>query len=235
MQLRFTRLPATTRGIYTVGGVIGRLPPRFLLLYPEVAESFRALEAETGGLVYSDIRRTAMESLQAIRSKAGVQAPSHSGHNFGFSVDVAIEETQALYGWTYAVMRAKLENHGWYCYRRDGKIASEAWHFSATSPHRDGEPWSAPMDRMIEATYGSALRLDLRGIQAGLAKMHLYPGAIDGLNGPLTQRAWRAYQRAWYLPPTDTNDVESQRLLAFVTADVVVYEGLSAVPSLVVP
>lgn len=47
---------------------------------------------------------------------------------------------------------------------------------------------------------------DVRALQAALAGLGLYRGAVDGIAGPLTRGAVRAAQRRFGLPPTGQAD-----------------------------
>src|SRR5690606_36877619 len=72
------------------------------------------------------------------------------------------------------------------------------------------------------AIVASALVKDL---QIELRRLGIYEGPLDGLNGPATERAVRAYQRASGLP--DTGEID-EGLLARATLDT--GNGLLAVP-----
>lgn len=224
MKILLERLAPTTRGIYNTKAGPDTLPERFRFLWPTAAEGFRALEAETGGLIYSDILRSAEESLHALQTKTGVQPPSYSGHNFGFSVDVAVDETLRLRKWTYEELLEVMAAHGWHCHRRDGKRGSEAWHFNFFG---DAAPvylgviggWSAPLEKLIQEVYGPGFLLTNEEVQVGLRKLSMYFGDIDGILGPRTKQGLMAFQRAWRLPASGVADPRTKRVLAFVAAD----------------
>lgn len=224
MKLRLKRLSAATRGIYNTKAGPNTLPERFRLLHPEAAYAFVALEQDTGGLVYSDILRSADESLEALRTKAGVQPPGFSGHNFGFSVDIAVDATLKLRGWTYAQLLERAAQFDWFCHRRDGAVGagqSESWHFNYL-PDREllalaARNWAAPLEALIIARYGNDFLLDARAVQAALAKLRLYTGDVDGLTGPLTMQGLGAFRRAWLLDKAPADRI--YRTLAFVAAD----------------
>lgn len=230
MQLVLTPLAGTTRGIYTTqSNGPHSLPTRFLFLHPSAAQLFNELEAATGGLVYSDILRSAEESLAAMQQKSGVQPPGYSGHNFGFSFDCAVVETMALRSWSYTQLLETLAAHGWYCHRRDGQQGGEAWHFNAFGTrapdylaHADAErpvSWAAPLEAMIQDVYGAAFKLQPVEVQMALRKLGLLAGPADGIIGPHSEAAIACFQRAWKLPDTGDADERTQRVLAFVAAD----------------
>lgn len=229
MKLRLKALPATLRGIYTTRAGPNTLPDRFRRLEPDAADALLALEQDTGGLIYTDVFRTAEESLAARKRKVGVAAPGWSGHNYGFSVDVAVEETLQLRGWKYADLLAAMEAHGYHGHRRDGVTGyrqMECWHFNyfgsraAAFLQHAGESWSAPVEHLIEDTYGEVLKLDVRKAQAALAKLRMYSGDVDGVAGPITRQSVMAFQRAWLLVPHGELDARTQRVLALVAAEI---------------
>lgn len=230
MKLSLHALPGTTRGIYTTqSNGSNSLPTRFLFLHPRCAVGFAQLEAGTGGLIYSDILRSAEESLHAVQTKTGVQPPAYSGHNFGFSFDVAVEETLKLRGWDYARLLKEMEDHGWYCHRRDGAHGyrqSESWHFNFFGVdfgkyigRAVTGGWAAPLEALIQDTYGPQFLLSDSDVQAGLKKLGMYAGDVDGILGPLSHQGVAAFQRAWKLPESGIADGPTQRALAFVAAE----------------
>lgn len=228
MKLILRALSPDTRGIYTIRGQQNRLPDRMLRLAPDAAASFLKLEDETGGLVYSDIWRSAESSLTASAEKRGVQPPAFSAHNYGIAFDVAIDSTLHLTGWSYSRLLRTLAQHGWYCHRRDGRYDFEGWHFNFFADRADRylalvEPlkpksWARAAEQAIRDRYDPEFELTPTQIQGALQKLGLYHGAIDGLIGPLTRAGLRAFQRAWNLPENEA-DERTQRTLAFVAAD----------------
>lgn len=227
MILFLTPLPATTAGIYTIGGVAGRMPTRALLLHPAAAEAFTTLE-RASPLVYSDIFRSADASLVAVATKAGTQPPGYSAHGFGLAVDVAVDATLGRYGWSYSELRSELGRYGWYCHRRDGLRGAEDWHFNYLGPDpskyialtspQEPESWARAVEAKILETYGNGFVLDAKEMQVALTKLRLYKGAIDGIVGPLTDAAVHAFQRAWHLPEGHP-DARMLRTLAYVASE----------------
>lgn len=196
---------------------------------PDVAAAMIRLEADTGGLLYNDIWRPASISLWAMKQKSGVQPPGYSAHNYGLSFDLAVDETLAAKKWTYAQLLTLFEEHGWFCHRRDGKRGGEDWHFNYLGPDAGkytplavlNAPitWSFPVEERTKERYGQWFTLGPIDIQVMLARLKMYPGAIDGILGHLTEQGLRAFQRAWSLPETGLADSRTQRTLAFVSAD----------------
>lgn len=230
MRLTLRRLPATTRGIYGPGR--DRMGKRQLLLAPDAAESFARLEAESGGLVYSDIYRSADASMLALGTKKGVQPPGYSAHNYGLAFDVAIEATLALRGWSYSQMLRFLEKHGWWCHRRDGQMWHEAWHLNflggdaetILAPLSVDAPgtWSRAAEAAIVKRHAQDFAVSTTDVQAMLQKLGMYRGELDGTWGPLSHEARRAFERAWLGGAHDSAKFE--RTLALVAADVVIEE-----------
>jgi hypothetical protein len=224
LKLKLRRLPSSTVGIYGPGKNI--MPSRALLLHPDAAASFLAYESEVGGLVYSDIYRSAESSLNAIKTKQGVQPPGFSGHNYGLALDVAVNETLKRRGWTYPQLLAFMESKGWYCFRRDGKRGMEDWHMNylgtgdfarqTLSSLVPGQ-WSKAAEAVIVANYGPALSLSHLDIQKCLARLKVYRGTLDGNIGPLSMEAIRTFCRGWRIS-VETGP-RFQRTLAFVAAD----------------
>jgi hypothetical protein len=215
------------RGIYPAAKTNG-LPDRFRYLEPEAAASLELLQHDFPNLAFSDIFRSPSESLVALRSKAGVQPPGYSGHNFGFSVDVAVDE--ATRGCSYSELLDRMASSGWHCHRRDRARGPEDWHFNyfgfATAADRylvlaheaDPVTWARPIEALIEDRYGPSFRLSISEAQKALAMLRLYIGEIDGVFGPHTREAVIQFQLAWSLPlgPLDARTI---RVLDLVTAE----------------
>jgi hypothetical protein len=230
LTLKLTSLPDTTLGIYKIKGIEDRMPARMLLLHPDAAAAFNALETATGGLVYSDIWRSAESSLQARSEKRGVQRPGYSGHNFGISFDCAVDATLKKNKWTYGQLLDACAQHGWHNFRRDRKRGFEDWHFNWLG---DSSPdilakcsvltstWQNAAEMKIVELYGHHFTLTPMDIQLCLQKMKMYSGELDGALGPLSNSAVQAFGRAWALPQSewDAKSAIFQRTLAFVCSD----------------
>lgn len=225
MKITMRKVDPLPRGIY--GAARDKFPERAALLYPAARESFLRLEAATGGLVYSDMWRSAESSLAAMASKRGVQPPGFSAHNYGLAVDVAVDETlkraKEDYAWLLQVMR----DEGWYCHRRDNEQGMESWHFNWLGPDADKllakvsptnrRTWSQAAEENICLRYPELTqRMDAVEIQADLAKLSLYRGELDGQLGPRSQQAAEAFARAWRIP---SHGPDFERTLRFVAAE----------------
>ncbi len=211
------------KGIYTVAGVPGKMPDRLRAMSPEAAESFESELSEV--VVVSDMIRTAEQSLTAIKTRQGSQPPGYSGHNFGFSADAALKETMKNLGVkTKRDLDVWMEKRGWYCHRRDHAMVLEAWHynylgvgFKVTETDRSTNP---ALQAKIMREYGAHLSPDDTMCQRLLGSLKLYHGEIDGIIGPRSREAVKAFQRTWNLKQDGLLNDRTRRTLSFVTATV---------------
>jgi hypothetical protein len=225
LTLNLSQLPASILGIYGPG--TDMLPDRMRFLHPDAAASYLSLEAGPQRLRVSDMWRSAESSLQARREKRGVQPPGHSGHNFGFSIDLDVDWMLSRYRWSKEQLDLYMNQNGWFCYRRDHLRDAESWHFNFFGADSakymavgaGSGSTAAALEQKIQDFYGAAFQLTPTQVQTALQALKLYTGAIDGAVGPLSAEAIRAFQRTWELPPSGTADPDTQRLMAFVTAD----------------
>src|SRR5579863_10095981 len=96
-------------------------------------------------LVYSDMYRSPIGSAKAYEEKTGVQKPGYSGHNFGCSIDTAVDATIKRHGITYDKFVQTLIAFGWTPYQgvtKDGhyKRGKEDWHFNFVGDY-GYRPW----------------------------------------------------------------------------------------------
>jgi hypothetical protein len=99
-------------------------------------------------LVYSDMYRSSLGSLKAYcdPNKKGVQKPGYSGHNFGISVDLAVDATMKRHKISYDKLVNTLIAWGWTPYAgitKDAKYqngVSECWHFNFCGDFGE-RPW----------------------------------------------------------------------------------------------
>lgn len=224
LLLLLRRMPVTVLGVYGAEGT--PLPKRMRLLHPRASYAFEdANRAANGGLVCSDMYRSAESSLEAVQTGRGAQPPGYSGHNYGYSIDLAIDKVLNATRMTYETLLRFMEGFGWYCYRRDGQRGREDWHFNYLGDHA-GEivprlvqgRWEQGAEGIIQVTYGPQFKLDPVGVQTCLQRLKLYRGELDGELGPLTRQAAGAFGRAWAVQATDFTNVRFQRTLAFVAA-----------------
>jgi hypothetical protein len=223
MPLELTPLARNeVRGIYG-----GRLAERMRWLAPEAALSVRRDLAPY--VVWSDLYRSAESSLWAIQNRKGAARPGRSGHNYGWSGDIDIPRTmKRVKVATKRELDAWMAERGWRCHRRDGRARFEGWHynFGIETFLRDSDPRTSwALERLLKATYGRYWTLKPRDIQRALASLRLYHGAIDGILGPLSDQAARAFQRTWKLTCDGIVGKDTQRTLAYVTAEKVVVPG----------
>jgi hypothetical protein len=226
LQLAAYRLPDTVRGIY--GPNKDKLGRRQLLLAPHAAQDYMRAFANSGeNLVASDMWRSADASLAAVTSGRGAQPPGYSGHNFGVSVDLAVDETMHRMELPYSALLQFMGDHGWFCFRRDGARGPEDWHFNylngsstAELPTLRAGQWSRAAESAIQQRYRGMFSLDVLGVQSCLQKLRLYHGEIDGDLGPLTKQAVAAFARSWNCAADFAND-RFQRTLAYLAADTV--------------
>lgn len=222
-------LPLLLREITRATGIYGptkdQLPARMRYLAPGAALSFEAELADH--VIVSDMLRSPESSLRARREKRGAQRPGYSGHNYGYSIDIAVAQTMKQLD-----LPAKrdldewMAKRGWHCHRRDHRCVSEEWHYNyfGTDVGRfvraSDKRTSAGLERKIVKNYGRWwTKMSPQDAQRALQRLGLYDGDLDGKFGPLSREAARVFQRAWGLPATGKLDLTMRRTLAFVSAD----------------
>lgn len=221
MILKLKKLPQDTLGIYTIKGVKNRLPERMLYLAPDAADGFVLLYLDW--IRVSDMLRSAESSLAAVKAGRGAKMPGFSGHNFGFSIDIDVDWALEHTGRTKRELDTYMADVGWFCHRQDHRRGREDWHYNFFGAGFDVEgakTTEALLEKKIQETYGTEFVLSKKEVQEALKKLKMYSGEIDGKHGPITQAAISAFQRAWSLPSSGTADAKTQRVLAFLTADV---------------
>ena len=202
--LDLVALPADrVRGIYTIGGVPGRMPGRALLLHPDVVDGFMAAAHQ---LVVSDIFRSAESSLAAVRAGRGARPPGFSAHNFGLAVDLDIKASMRRGGFkTKEILDLAMEQQGFLCHRLDHKITDlkgESHHYNALVDEyatvlASASSTAASIEVRILALYSHAWRtVDPTVAQAQLARLGLYRGDLDGKIGPISKQAIRVCSRS---------------------------------------
>lgn len=206
-------------GIYTDG----RLPSRMRFLHPEAAASY---EHHIPGVTVSDMFRSPEASLHAIRTKKGAMPPGFSGHNYGFSIDLDVLKTMKILMLTKRDLDEWMATHGWYCHRRDHKLAFESWHYNFLGVGTIISPKVRTTMGYIEAKiqkyYGAELvanMTDRKLQQSQLASLKLYSGDIDGIVGGLTKEALKAFQRTWGIHANGLMSAKTGRTLAYVSAE----------------
>ena len=219
-------------GIY--GATRDKMPERARYLEPAAARAYRNMMEERRVRI-SDMYRTAESSLAAHRSGRGAQMPGYSGHGYGFSIDIDVDWMLNAKGGrflTKASLDGFMADHGWLCHLRGHERGREDWHYnfgvSEFLADTDART-STALERKIQATYGSQLKLSISECQGYLRRLGLYHGAIDDIPGPMTREATEAFQRAWRLDVWKHSAAElgalgpkTQRVLAFVAAEKVI-------------
>ena len=225
LTLDLTMLPADrVRGTQVIHGIPNRLPTRSLFLHPVAARSF--LDELADKVVVTDMLRSAEGSLVAVAAGAGSRPPAYSGHNFGFSIDLALEPTLATRGGSKPALDRWLVERGWYCARRDAQRGLDDNHYdylragaeldlaSTANPVRD-------VEQLILRVYEDHLFPDDEECQVLLRRLRMYNGLVDGVIGRLTSEAVAVFQRAWNLALAPTVrpgelDARTRRTLAYV-------------------
>ena len=219
LSLNLTAVPPC-HGIYTVKGIpFKSMPPRMLFLAPDAAVAF-ATVAEWA--VVSDMFRSPESSLQAVRDGRGAMPPGYSAHNYGLAIDIDIAATMKNLGMkAKAALDEWMASFGWYCHRRDHVIASEAWHYNylGVGATVAGALTSDEIEAAIVKRYGAELAPDDAECQRLLAKLGMYGGDPDGIIGPKSREAVRAFERAWGINADGVLDAKTRRTLAFVARE----------------
>lgn len=169
----------------------GFLPKAMSWLEPEAAVSFRRMVGDSGGLIrFTDVYRSVVYQIQCIqrapKEKRRLYAPpTKSGHNFGMSVDVALEETLDNFkksGDSELVVAARNMDsfRRWMLVYGFTPIKNESWHFDYLGKYDT-------CVQKIEAVYGKALRPDNAAVQVALntlvGKSLPAPLKVDGVLG----------------------------------------------------
>jgi len=219
LTIKLSKMPADTPGIYpliagkpnrTQGG---KLPERFRYLYPEAAVSLPE------GLRFSDMYRSPLGSLHAIETKAGVKAPGFSGHNFGLSVDVDVDDWLATHKGGKAGLDGHMRGANWYCHRKDSLRGPEDWHYNWIPEERYlagiTHTTSHALEKLILDLYGKGFRMTGVEMQKALTALHYYDSDIDGIVGPRTKTAINHFCASWGCGPGTW-----ERTLAVVSATI---------------
>jgi hypothetical protein len=226
LTLVLSKLPSNTYGIYGPNKDI--MAERMLYLHPDAAKSFMT-DLYPKRVCVSDMFRSADASLQARGEKKGVQPPSKSGHNFGFSIDVDLDRTLKLLSMTKPTFDDWMNGLGWFCHRKDHlQNESEAWHYNYfgisiekikyLSACEMFHSTAEGLEAKIQDYYGSEFMMDPPYIQTCLKQLKIYGGEIDGQLGPLTVRAIKAFQTSWELTADGIAGRDTMRLLAYLNS-----------------
>ena len=212
------------------------LPERMRFLHPQVIRDFARLQESTNcQLVYSDMWRSFQESLNARRQKgAGLVAyPGNSGHNWGVSFDIDVEnscvvlESQekiargldrrrrmlAFYDWmsqfNFAPMTSVREK-----FEAGKRSVSEEWHFNhSIIGDMAVKDWAGD-------NYGEDLQLNVEQIQACLNELGYGIWPIDGQLSDMLTKAVIKFQKDYDLDPDGDPGPITQRTLACFCASI---------------
>lgn len=197
----------------------GILPKRMHYVYPPAAPALREVIRSVPGIAFSDMLRDPIASLEARRTKRGVQRPGFSGHNYGISFDVDVDQTLAASMLSYPELVDQLVSCGWTPHRTDKKRGLEDWHFNYLGMGSSPPIGSRGPQLWIEQTYGNDLSGDDAWAQTMLAKLGYYKGEIDGDFGPLSRAALMSMEKAYDLVPDGILDSLAERTLAIASAE----------------
>lgn len=225
--------PKRVRGIYrTKANGPDSLRPDMLFLYPGAAASYADI---ADWFVCSDMFRSPESSLEAVERGRGALAPGYSRHNFGLAVDGDTGESMARLGKklvlgrdaTKSEMDREMEKAGFFCHRRDHRLAHESWHFNWLGKGAVIAPQfrttygygEAQLTRLYDlAPDPDACQAMLRELHRRDARVYPDPGPVDGIVGKRTKAAVKAFQEEWHLSPSGTLDHRTARTLALVSA-----------------
>lgn len=217
MIIDLSQLSGTLKGIYPLVGPkkdqpnrtdTGRMGSKQLFLHPDAAASVMQMLADGVYARWSDILRSAMGSLNAMATKKGVQPPSRSGHNYGFSFDLDIDDVMHVAGLSKQALDDLMGKYGWYCHRKDHLIESEAWHYNffgdAVEEYLNAcgpTSTSLGLEHKIQKFYG--------------AQMHLTPSEVNEALRKLKYDDLGSFQHKLRLPATGKADDTTLRTLAY--------------------
>jgi hypothetical protein len=198
-------------------------------LSPEAASSLKLVERDSGGLVYADLWQDGISVLCARRRDPDNPRPGYSSHQFGFGIDIDLRATLEKTRYVYQDLVKLLQDHYWYCYRRDGEPdlpGSE--HFDYFGEHatkyllkatHDPIKWPRAAEERIHELHGESFGLSVTQVQQGLAKLSLFSMPVTGDVDNYTREALFAFQRAWRLAESGAPDISTCRVLSVLTAD----------------
>lgn len=200
----------------------GQVPIRMRYMAPDAAAMLVGLEAVTGGLVFTDIFRSAESSFgRWLQKPSATKRPGYSPHGYGLSFDLDVGATLRKLGIRYPDLIDLLATHGFYCHRRDlDPVASESWHFNFYGDNAERRlrlvdptvrsTWDDAAEAEIVSRYGAQFKLSLSEISIALTAAGFDPHEGAG--------AVRKFQKKWGLDVDGDAGEKTQRTLAYVTA-----------------
>lgn len=205
---------------YGPRGSLVPVPRRMRWLHPDALAAI-VKDGLADRLIFTDVYRSPESSLNARRTKRGVQRPGYSAHNFGLACDLDVERTLKQNKWDKRTLDAAMRQAGFECLVAGAVKKTERWHFSFGA----AGPGSVAVERAIVARYGPDLAPDGAECQTLLRRLRLYSGAIDGKIGPISREAIMAFQRTWLLAVDGKLGSMTRRTIAVVAADLVTADG----------
>lgn len=204
---------------------------RRTFLAPDAAASLAVIQADTDGLIYSEMWRDSVDSLLVKRLKGGPLV-SYSAHNYGLAVDLDVEPILKQKKIKYEDLLWLMRRRGWYCSRRDespNQPGSEHFNFLGLGTQaekylakstQDPMTWPTIPELRIWERHGQDFQMETKEVQMKLSKLGLFTEPFTGQRDLYTREAIIAFQRAWDLTQTGSPDMTLCRTLAFVTAEV---------------
>jgi len=200
------------------------LPQRMALLNDSVCDSFIEMNnACEERIVYTDAYRSVQSQIKLIGSSDKTKrrlfaTPTKSGHNFGFSLDVAVSESLSNLrnsskkslveaGQSRDAMAAFMLEFGW------SGISKEEWHFNG--------PGCRNVSKKIDEVYGAFFLLSAKEMQSSLNELNGCNLTIDGVIGPKTKEQIIAAKKSLNIQPEDDSVTDwFRRVLSCATAKV---------------
>lgn len=228
VKLPYRRIP----GIY--GANKTQFAKRLAFMHPVCATSFLIMQEECSwNIVLSDAWRASLSSLHrkfppGKPVRRGTQRPGYSGHNYGFSIDIAVTKTMRRMGFKRKRdLDEYMIEHYFFCHRQDHRRDREEWHYNSLVLGIGPQKWlryagrstAGAVEAMIRAVYGTYWKPSKRQLQRNLKYVKLYHGEIDGKIGPLSNTAVRVFQGAWRLKADGVAGPRTCRTLAFRCAE----------------
>ena len=166
-------------------------------------------------------------ALEHRRLNKRYKMPGFSPYNFGLAVKVGVE----LPG-TVAQFVETAEKHGWFAIDRNfpaliapGELVylgKDGWELLARLEEpANAETWGQVAEMRMFEMHFQDFALSPSQVQTYLHKQGFYTGPIDGKATTQMREAVMAFQRAWMegAPPGNHHDINTQRVIAVVTAD----------------
>lgn len=234
MELKLAPLPRKKIRSHYKKGDFG-FPSRMSFLHPKCAAAFVEMQMAAGwDIVLTDAWRAGAMSRKRKYPKGkpmrrSTKAPAHSGHNYGFSIDIDTAATMKRMKLSKKELDAFMARFGFVCHRKDHRRAIEDWHYNALVLGGGPERWlkeskwrrstARSVEMMIREAYGDYWSPSTKQKQVYLKFLGMYSGKIDGDFGPKSKAAAREFQRQWHLKVDGVIGKKTSRVLAFRCAE----------------